>query len=220
MTSLQNDPSLLLEAGFILLSIALAVGLGYSLRSYKVGVAALVWLIITGLLGAAEVLADFSSVPPRVLLIFGPMLIAVFVIAKSSLGKRFADLSLGLLIGFQAFRILVELLIHQAVLEGIAPPQMTWSGMNLDILTGISALVLAPFALRAPKWLLLGWNTAGLALLLWVVGVAILSMPTPFQQIEPDNTWVAFFPFIWLPSIMVTTALLGHFVLFRKLLKQ
>jgi hypothetical protein len=57
----------------------------------------------------------------------------------------------------------------------------------------------------------------GLALLLWVVGVAALSFPTRFQLLRPDNTWVAYFPYVWLPSILVTTALLGHVVVFRKL---
>jgi len=36
---------------------------------------------------------------------------------------------------------------------------------------------------------------------------------------EPSNTWVAFFPYVWLPSILVTAALLGHIVVFRKLRK-
>lgn len=50
-----------------------------------------------------------------------------------------------------------------------------------------------------------------------VVIVAILSIPSPFQQLKPDNIWVAYFPFVWLPTAAVVAALLGHLVLFRKL---
>ena len=125
---------------------------------------------------------------------------------------------LSFLIGFQAFRIPIELLIHRAVAEGIAPLQMTWNGMNWDILSGISALLLFPFANKIPRWGLLVWNTLALALLLWIVGVAVLSFPGAFQRLRPDNIWVAYFPFVWLPTVAVTSALLGHVVLFRKLL--
>jgi hypothetical protein len=96
---------------------------------------------------------------------------------------------------------------------------MTWSGMNFDILTGVTALILAPVASRIPRALVLTWNTVGLGLLLWVVLVASLSFPTAFQVFHPDNTWVARFPYVWLPSVLVTAALLGHVVVFRKLLK-
>ncbi|MDB6075281.1 MAG: hypothetical protein JWO89_2921 [Verrucomicrobiaceae bacterium] len=101
--------------------------------------------------------------------------------------------------------------------EGIAPIQMTWTGMDFDIVTGITALIIAPLASRLPRWVLLAWNAMGLGLLIWVVGVAVLSMPTVFQRLHPSNTWVAFFPFVWLPTILVPCALLRHVVLFRRL---
>ncbi|MFK7844919.1 MAG: hypothetical protein AB8G77_06425 [Rhodothermales bacterium] len=217
MQSLPAAPGFILNTGFILLSIALVVGFGVLMRSYKACLYAFLWLIFTGIAGASGVLADFSSIPPRPFLLLGPALIAVVFVARSSIGKQLAELSLGVLVGYQAFRIIVELLIHQAVVEGIAPPQMTWSGLNLDILSGLSALALAPFASRLPRRALLTWNWLALGLLLWVVGVAIVSMPTPLQQMTPDNIWIVFFPFIWLPTIAVVAALLGHLVLFRKL---
>jgi hypothetical protein len=34
---------------------------------------------------------------------------------------------------------------------------------------------------------------------------------------RPDNTWVASFPYVWLPAILVTAALLGHIIIFRRL---
>jgi hypothetical protein len=149
-----------------------------------------------------------------------PIFIGAAVLAFSSPGQRLAALPTGFLIGFQSFRILVELLIHQAVVESVAPPQMTWTGLNLDILSGITALALLPFIGRLPRWALLIWNTLGLGLLLWVIGVAMLSFPVAWQQLSPANIWVAHFPFFWLPSIMVFAAILGHLVLYRKLLGE
>ena len=79
-------------------------------------------------------------------------------------------------------------------------------------------MLLFPFARKIPPWGILTWNTLALALLLWTVGVAVLSFPGALQRLKPDNVWVAYFPFIWLPTVAVTSALLGHIALFRRLL--
>ncbi len=173
------------------------------------------WLVITAVLSATGQLAYFGN-PPRLL----PILVISFAgVVWLSRSPALNELPLALLIGTQSFRIPVELLIHQAVVEGIAPPQMTWPpmGLNLDVLTGVTALLIAPLAKRLSRPVILVWNTAGLALLAWVVGVALVSMPTPFQRLEPDNIWVAWWPFVWLPVALVGSALLGHLLVFRRL---
>ena len=217
MATLPAEPGFWLAFGFIALPIAMAVGFGIVLRSKLVAAVGLAWAAITALIGFSGWLADFSTLPPRMFAVFIPTVVGVVYLAFSRFGKRLAHFSFVFLVGFQSFRILVELLIHEAVVQGIAPPQMTWSGMNLDIITGIAAILLMPFAGRLPKWALHLFNVGGFALLATVVTVAILSMPTSFQRITPDNVWVAFFPFVWLPTILVAFALLGHLALFRKL---
>ncbi|MEO7167134.1 MAG: hypothetical protein ABI016_08860 [Chthoniobacterales bacterium] len=92
------------------------------------------------------------------LVLFPAFLLAV-VIGFSKSGTCLSLLPPTFLIGFQAFRIPVELLIRRAVQEGIAPRQMTWTGLNLDILPGISALLLFPVGRRIPRWGILVWNT-------------------------------------------------------------
>ena len=59
---------------------------------------------------------------------------------------------------------------------------------------------------------LIAWNLAGLALLVNIVSVAILSMPTPFRAFtnEPANTFVTQAPYVWLPVFLVQAAWLGH----------
>ena len=132
---------------------------------------------------------------------------------------KLADLPLSFLVGFQGFRIVVEMLIHIAVQEGIAHPTMTWSGTNWDIVAGVTAVLLAPFTKRLDHRVLQIWNVSMALVLMVTVVTAVLAAPIPFRQImgEPANTWVTHFPFIWLPTILVFCAWLGHIVLFRKL---
>jgi hypothetical protein len=204
------EASIALTGSFI--GFTLVMALGYARITGRV-LGTLAWLALTGGLAAAGGF-DHFELPPRMLLFFGPTLVIATVLAWRS---DSAGLPLRFLVGFQAFRIGVELLIHRAVSEGVAPPQMTWSGMNLDILTGVTALLLFPFADRLPRLALHAWNLLGWGLLVTVVVVAILSMPTPLQRIEPDNTWVAVFPFIWLPTVHVVLAWSGHVLLLRRL---
>ncbi|MEZ5323581.1 MAG: hypothetical protein R3F19_00730 [Verrucomicrobiales bacterium] len=217
MSPLPEQPSGLLQGGFIVLGILVVVMIAVAVRSWRLGLAGFGWLLFTGWIGHSGVLADFAATPPRIVFLFVPTLAGVCVWVFSRCGQRLIDLPLAVLIGYQAFRIPVEMLIHLAVREGVAPEQMTWTGLNLDIVTGVSALLVFPIAHRLPRWGILLWNSIGLGLLAWVVGVAVLSMPTTFQQLEPDNIWVAWFPFIWLPTIAVVAALAGHLAVFRKL---
>ncbi len=203
--------------GFALLCLGMAAAVARALGTRASALIAAGWLLLTGLAAASGWLMDFSTVPPHMLLLMAPTLALTCWLGLSRAGRPLAHLPLVVLIGFQAFRIVVELLIHEAVAEGIAPVQMTWTGMNFDVLSGLTALVVAPLASRLPKPVLLAWNVMGLGLLLWVVGVAVLSMPTAFQRLHPSNTWVAHLPFVWLPTVLVPCALLGHLALFRRL---
>lgn len=101
------------------------------------------------------------------------------------------------------------------------PPHMAFSGQNFDILTGIFALLVAGIwqlgvRSQAMVWI---WNILGFILLLNVIGLALLSMPTPLQQIfsDPPNIWITFFPFTYLPTVLVAFALFGHLLIFRRL---
>ncbi|TPV94326.1 MAG: hypothetical protein B7733_15785 [Myxococcales bacterium FL481] len=208
--TLPAEPSVALISGFVALTLALAAGFVWWTGRYLLAGA---WLVATGLLAWSGGLAKFE-LPPRIMVVFVPACIGLCYLARREGWWR---RPVGLLIGYQAFRIPVELLIYQAANEGVAPPQLTWSGMNPDVWTGITALLLFPFAHRLPRWSLVLWNIAGVGLLLNVVTVAVLSMPTSIQRFEPDNVWIGFFPFHWLPLMGVMMAALGHFMLFVRL---
>lgn len=228
---MHPDASALLRGGFIALPLVmLFLGVRAAHRQVAAGTverADVIRLAILGLAGLyasaqlalSGITADFSAVPPPALPVFGVLFLGTLAFGLSPVGRRLSTLPLRLLVGLHAFRTVVEVLIHQAAVEGIAPPQLTWSGRNLDIITGVLAVPLGVWADRLPKGALWAFNLVGLGLLINVVTVAILSMPTPFQQFTPDNTWVGSFPFIWLPAGLVTAALLGHVLLTRRLLR-
>ena len=98
---------------------------------------------------------------------------------------------------------------------------MTWHGWNFDVLTGLSAPLVAWLAARGRLGVrgIVVWNGAGLRLLANVVTIAILSTPTPLRVFanEPANTFVAAWPWVWLPTFLVPAALFGHLLAFRKL---
>ena len=182
------------------------------------------WLLLSAILGLSGFLQDFTALPPRALALLVPTLALPCWLAFSRAGARLASVTpLALLVGFQAFRLPLELVMHRAAVEGTMPPQMTYTGSNFDIVTGATALVIGVAALYRPlpRWLLLGWNTLGSGLLLAILVIAVASLPT-FHAFgtEPQrlNTWVTYFPFVWLPAGLVSSALLGHLLLWRRLL--
>jgi hypothetical protein len=142
--------------------------------------------------------------------------------ASSADGARVGS-SVGLptLVGFQLFRVPVEWLLYRLAVEQEIPEVMTYSGLNFDIVSGITGGLLGLLLLRrgVPSWVLGLWNLLGLVLLANIVLVAILSTPVPFRVFTdgPPNLLPSTFPFVWLPSFLVQLALVGHLLLFRSL---
>ena len=203
--------------GFLLLSVLVAGLIAWASKSRALTLCIALWMVLAGTLAAAGVLRQFHAAPPPIVIFLIAGFVGTVALSRSSWARRLIALPLGTLIGFHAFRIAVEILIHQSSLLGLAPPQMSWSGYNFDVITGVTALLLAPFARSAPRSVVLAWNWMGLTLLGIVVTIAAVSFPTRFQLMRPDNAWVASFPYVWLPAILVTGALLGHLVIFRAL---
>lgn len=184
-------------------------------------------LVVTGVM-LGEVALSSSGLfqrwdlrPPPFMLMFAPLTVLTVRLALSRFGQTLAiSIPLAVLIGAQAFRLPLELVMHQAALEGVMPPQLSFASYNFDIVTGASAIVLALLlAVKiAPRILIWLWNVMGLALLATIVGLALASMPV-LQRFGPDrvNTWVTYAPFVWLPGLLVQMALFGHILVWRKL---
>lgn len=184
-----------------------------------IGVAA--WLAITLALAASGRLS-FTSRPPTMAALIMASIAIAFGVALSPVGTRIATgLPLAALVASQAFRFPLELLLHRAYVEGLMPVQMSYSGFNLDILTGLFAIVVALMVVRNPRSLVAVriWNTAGMVLLANIVTIAILSAPTPLRLFhnEPANDWITHAPWVWLPAVFVVAAIMGHVMVLRRL---
>ena len=183
-------------------------------------VVAAAWMAATGF-AAARGLLHFAA-PPTMLIVFPAVLVGAVALALSPVGTRITRaLPLAALVGFQGFRVLVELLLHRAYTEGLMPVQMSYAGRNFDIVSGATAIGVAAWLATghvAPR-LVLAWNVVSAALLANIVIVALLSAPTPMRVFlnEPSNVWITRAPWVWLPTVMVFAAVTGHVMVFRRL---
>jgi hypothetical protein len=225
-------PALLMLAMVVLLAALLVAGVGRGLageppatsRRWSLGAAigAASWLALTGALAASGVLGDFGRTPPPIMLLAATSAALTLALARSPVGARLvAGAGVPWLVGFQAFRVVVEIALAQLHHAGAVPVQMTFEGRNFDIITGLSALPVAWLAARGrlPRWGLLLWSLGGLALLINIIVIAALSVPGPLRLFmnEPANRIIAQLPFVWLPVFLVQGALLGHLLILRAL---
>jgi hypothetical protein len=176
------------------------------------------WMALWAGLAASGILARFDQRPSPFIFMFAATIMGGLALGVSPVGKALANSApLWALVVFQAFRLPLELCMHEAARQGIMPPQMSIEGYNFDFLTGATALPLA-FALRmgAPIWLARVWSWFGTLCLLVIAGLAIASSPM-LQAFGPEhvNSWVAYFPYVWLPTVLVVLAIAGHVVVFR-----
>jgi hypothetical protein len=146
---------------------------------------------------------------------------ATVFVATGPLGARFAsEAPLWALVGLQAFRLPLELVLLQAAKDHTMPLQMSMEGRNFDVVSGVTALVLAValYLARPSKVWVLAWNVLGLALLFNIVAIAVASFPW-IHAFGADrvNEWVLHFPFVWLPAVLVQAAFFGHIIVFRRL---
>ena len=191
------------------------------LRAGLAGLGVISWAALALLAAHSGLLARFDARPPPFLLLLLLTLALGVLVGRSRLGERLAlGLPLWALVGFQAFRLPLELVLHRAAQDGALPIEMSYAGYNFDILSGISALLVAAALLsgRAGPRIVLVWNIASVLLLANIVIIAVLATPG-FHAFGPAhlNTLVAQPPFVLLPTILVQAALLGHVLVFRRL---
>jgi hypothetical protein len=176
----------------------------------------LAWLVLLAFLAQSGFFARFEVLPPRfAFAVLPPVLFILYLAGSGRVSRLLAALPAGWLVGPQVFRVAVEVVLWLLFLEQRVPVQMTFEGLNYDILVGLTAPVVALYMARNPdRKTVVGvvWNILGLALLTNIVTIAILSAPTPFRFFmnEPANTIVAAWPFIWLPGFVVPMAFLLH----------
>lgn len=180
------------------------------------------WIGYGGLLGWTGVIGNAALLPPGLFYLLAPIVLFVMFMARSRVGLTVAlSLPLGLLMGMESFRLLVEVFLDQLWRDGQLPRMMTFHGANFDILIGASAPVMAWLysSGRISNRTALLWNLAGIAMLANVAVRGVLTTPGLLRLIatEVPNAAIGTFPFSYIPGLMVPLALILHVLAIRAL---
>jgi hypothetical protein len=182
-----------------------------------------VWMLLQALIAGTGFYRNFVSPFPRLFLAVIPALITVIYFGLFRNFLSYFHLRRLTLIHW--VRIPVELLLLSLYYDKEIPIEMTFEGRNFDILAGLTAIIVSHrwfYGSRTGLTFLLVWNGLALALLFNIVLTAVLSLPAPFQVfgIAQPNVAVTYFPFIWLPSVVVPLVLLAHIISIRKIRQE
>lgn len=190
-----------------------------TIRSYLI--ICIFWLGYLMIIEQSGVLENFGF-PPRIpLLIVVPILIIILVLTGSGAFQPILkQTSLHLPVFLQSFRIVVELLIYGAFLEGIFPQRATFEGLNYDILVGISAPIIGFLILRKRIGLggLLLWNIAAILILSLTVYSFIYSYYFTDYLLKNESIEFVEFPYLLLASILLPVAVFLHVFSIRQII--
>ena len=222
-----------------------APGSGFSIIAFIAVLVGICFSIISGI-GVASERLDFSvnkevvracvflivwlGVYSLVLLAAMPCTLAVgpiflfvsmsvpMAVSFSSYGPRLAlGLSLNSLVAFQVVRFPMELILHQWVMQGTVPASVSWNGSNWDVLTGILALGVAPFA-KKYRWMAWSFNIFGIVMLGHLLFVLVMSSPVSFGwHVSPPMKLSYHLPYFLMSPIYFASIAAGHIILTRAL---
>lgn len=165
-----------------LITVITTVAYRYSNNKKKVMLfptASILWLFTVYIIGETNFYINFDF-PPR-FVIFGilPSFLLLASFTFSTSGRNLMNtIPIHFPIFFQSFRIIVELLILWCYFEGIGPKAATFMGYNYEFYFGISALLVGVLAFkkRLKSIHLLLWNSIGLFMLAFIVGIFFTSV--------------------------------------------
>lgn len=181
------------------------------------------WALAQGIVSYSGFYLNTNTIPPRFALLVIPPLILIIGLFATTSGRNFIyRLDLKMLTWLHVVRIPVELVLLWLFQNGQVPELMTFEGRNFDIFSGLTAPIVAYFGFvkkSLSRKVILIWNIICLLLLFNIVGTAVLSAPFPFQQFAFDqpNVGVFYFPFAWLPGVVVPLVLFAHLAAIRRL---
>lgn len=183
------------------------------------------WAILTAVMAISGTLAAFTSFPPWIPMLVLTQLVFVFWLGWfSSWNELLAGIPQYILVGLQCFRVPVELLLATLATRKLLAIEMTYYGRNFDILEGMTAIVLAIWLKRRGeeplRLVVLAWNLMGLSLVTVVLGHGLFSVPYPSQllHLSVSTFVIAYFPVVWLLTLLVPMAYLLHLVSIKRCL--
>lgn len=210
-------------AAVFLLAVKQAETIGLASRILLVLIP--LWMILQAVIGVSGFYQVTEGVlPPRIALAgvlpANLVILGYFIFFRQQFVEK---LPLQWLTLLHMIRIPVELVLYWLFLGKAVPEVMTFAGRNFDIVSGILAPVVYFAAFRngvTNRRILIAYNVLGLILLANIVTTAVLSLPTPMQLLAFDqpNRAVLYFPYVWLPSVVVPIVLFSHLAALWQLL--
>ncbi len=209
--------------GFTFLTVFIMLFLTFFLwrsQNVRTVIGILAWFLILLMVGQTGFFND-ASLPPRVPLLILPCIIGiVYWTKRDSFDRLNQKIPIPLAIGVQAFRVVVEILIHQTYLAGNLPQLVTYEGLNFDIIVGATAIPISLLLYYKilPKSVVYLWNIIGIGILTFTVFTFVSAFyfkelfSVPQFPMIVGNT-----PYIFLPGMMVPFAILMHVVSIRQL---
>ena len=185
----------------------------------------LLWMAIQAVLALTGFYQVTDTVPPRFALLIRPPTLFTILLFVTKRGRSFLDgLNTTTLTYLSIIRIPVEMVLFWLFLHNWMPEITTFEGQNFDIIAGITAPLVGYFGYqkkRLKKGVLITWNVICFLLLTNIVVTAVLAAPSAFQVLEwdKDSIGIMYFPFVWLPCIVVPIVFLSHLVNIRQLIK-
>ena len=159
----------------------------YKRYTKAIGFGLMAWMILQMALSFQLFYLDtIKDMPPKFMLGFVPTFILMLILFNLKKGKAFIDaLPLTQLTLISIVRIPVELVLYWLFLCNWVPELMTFSGVNFDILAGLTAPFVIYFAIKKnglKRKLLLTWNVISMLLLLSIILNAVLSSQPFFSS--------------------------------------
>ncbi|MBO3697531.1 hypothetical protein [Roseivirga sp. E12] len=173
------------------------------------------WVGYVVLMSFTGILDSLSMPPKAPVFIIIPAFIIVFITTSRKAFKSVIDgTPKHFPVFIQSFRIIVELLIYGAFVDGFFPQRVTFEGLNYDILMGIIALPMGFLIVKgiAKRQAILVYNILGLAVLS-LTGYAFISS-FYFSDFVNAGGEIALVkvPFILLPGVLLPFAIFYHIV--------
>ncbi len=204
--------------GFVVYSVKASFGKTKSKFPVAYSVFLIAWLSLTGILANKLFFYDLEFIPPKIFLFVAFFLMISLIPFFTHWGRNMMkNMPITSLTYLHIIRVPVEIVLWWLFLEGKVPEDMTFEGVNYDILSGITAPFAALFLVGGKTKFRIGaiiWNFVAIGLLFNVVVRAIMATPFFYNPnlFETPNVAVLFAPFVWLPTFIVPLVLVAHMV--------
>lgn len=213
----------MVQTGFYVLTAAMLVCIFYLFKyadnqkklRKNAAILLIIWVSYVVIMTFTGILDNLSMPPKAPVFIIIPAFIIVFITtSRKSFQSVIVHTPKHISIFIQSFRVLVELLIYGAFLDGLFPQRVTFEGLNYDILMGIIALPMGFLVLKgvAKRKAILAFNIVGL-MVLSLTGYAFVSS-FYFSDFVSATGEIALVkaPFILLPGVLLPFAIFYHIV--------